>query len=107
MSDCRRCVERGKTWEGDDPKCAFRNAGYFDTENWNCATMTELRHLVDYGTSWSSDDQRVGVFGRDSRFLILGWYKSRGRTEFATVLSATMTEPLSVEAAEEFLDGAA
>jgi hypothetical protein len=34
------CKQRGKTWEGADPQCAFEN-GIFSSENWNCATADE------------------------------------------------------------------
>jgi hypothetical protein len=64
---CKRCKQRGKTWEGSDPKCAFTKdyedyrvncleylteedkilTRKFDTENWNCATMNALRDLID------------------------------------------------------------
>jgi len=42
---CRLCEQRGKTWEGSDPKCAFESYG-FSHDNWNCATMNRLREIA-------------------------------------------------------------
>jgi hypothetical protein len=43
---CKLCNERGKTWNGDDPVCAFEN-GVFSNDNWNCATMNKLRNISE------------------------------------------------------------
>ena len=34
MPECTACQNRGKTWQGGDPVCAFPN-GVFDSSNWN------------------------------------------------------------------------
>jgi hypothetical protein len=81
---CVMCIARGKTWHGSDPKCAFEN-GIFSRENWNCATIWELREMADDVKQWSEDQyyafiplvqNEVGA-----EFLYLSWYKNRGRTE--------------------------
>ena len=92
---CRLCVERGKTWEGDNPRCAFET-NTFDSDNWNCATMNTLRdiaeaHGMDDGM-WPGPtfhtrhcDISLAVIpfadrGGFDRFLVLSCYKGRGRT---------------------------
>lgn len=83
---CRRCKERGKTWEGDDPECAFTKT-FFSPDNWNCATMNALRDLAEERTIWNDDSQAAILPIPDGGFLVLRWYKNRGRTEVAAVLS--------------------
>lgn len=103
MANCRMCEERGQTWQGDSPKCAFVNGRRF-TDNWNCATVGAIRDLV------AQDDERdrpAGIWVRycddqwfavidvhyidndhdemDRRIpgdaLFVSWYKHRGRTD--------------------------
>lgn len=99
---CPRCEKRGKTWQGDDPKCGFGENGKFIDSNWNCATLNALRDLesCDYGrvradeenmkvipvTSVDFSDNKVAIF------LILCWYKSRGRLPFARVMFSDYSE---------------
>jgi hypothetical protein len=76
---CPRCKKRGKVWEGDDPVCGFDEQGNFLSRNWNCATLNALRERCKI--SWC-DDYSIGVTSKpDCGFLILKWYKSRGRTD--------------------------
>lgn len=110
---CELCKNRGKTWNGDDPKCAFQ-VDQFSTANWMCATMNVLRDLAD------KNQGDVGEFGtyklrhcdhsfaalpftdRDGveRFIVLSWYKSRGRTGQAWVFTENDPPvPLTYEAA--------
>lgn len=93
---CRACASRGgRTWNGDDPRCAF-TSGRFDTDNWNCASLAELRNYADTGglVIYNDDSRAVALRfsqrsddGDDeiSGVLFLGWYKSPGRTEAAMV----------------------
>ena len=102
MSDCRRCVERGQTWDGDPPKCAFRS-GAFNSDNWNCASLVDVR-LSRQANSFWNDDQNLAVYPFDcGRFLILGWYKSRGRTEVAIVVDECDFRPATLEDVEAVL----
>lgn len=88
MTECPRCQTRGKTWEGSDPRCAFP-AGVFTPDNWNCATMNALRDLSDaLDRSWRDDNAAASMgyvpigdaLDGASGYVVMSWYKSRGRT---------------------------
>ncbi len=98
--NCEECKKRGKTWPGDDPKCAFAR-GAFDAENWNCASVNLLRDLVYEGQSPMPsgvdyrycEDQKYATVQVDhvegvegALALWVTWYKSRGRTEGAWLM---------------------
>jgi hypothetical protein len=95
-------VARGKTWQGDGPVCAFPN-GRFVTRNWMCATMGALRDVAAESAAYS-DDQYAALLPWDGSFVLLGWYKSRGRTEVARVITpAAQVRWLTLKQAEAFL----
>lgn len=100
---CQLCIQRGKTWNGDDPICAFEGA--FE-ENWNCATINEIRdicyegkgelpHGVDYQYC---DDMKYATIKINELELPNGsamglalwvsWYKSRGGTDAMWILDS-------------------
>lgn len=102
---CKMCLERGKTWSGSDPTCAF-NAGEFNTDNWNCATMNRLREIAtgylfpppsgSFFARDDSDNASIGVLplgcGLDEDdwlqgYLVMTWYKDRGRTGQAWIMN--------------------
>jgi hypothetical protein len=87
----------------DPPKCAFVRENFSD-ENWNCGTMNALRGLASV-CSWSDDQNAALLPMRDEsgRFLLLGWYKNRGRTELARIVGEYDVEPLTLTEAERFL----
>jgi hypothetical protein len=110
MIICRMCEKRGKDWEGDDPRCAFRRgyvdaAPVFDHNNWNCATINRLRSLVsmlgedgakvsDVNVQYIDGDYRYATVNlqnteSDSLCLWMTWYKNRGRTDKMWLLSDT------------------
>jgi hypothetical protein len=98
-----RCDERGKTWEGGDPKCAFPD-GKFDVANWNCATMAALRAKVEDDAFWHDDHSTAMIMiPDDPRILVLNWYKSRGRTGFAFPVCDYEREDLTLERAEDYI----
>lgn len=120
MSDfskaCPRCKADGERPPhfGGNRKCAFES-GVFDQDNWNCSTMNALRHMIPEGFAkeqrvaggsvWN-DDEWCGVIpcaedGGD--FLVLGWYKDRGRTQLAAIVSEHKMSPLTVAEAEAIL----
>lgn len=107
---CGRCEERGKTWPGDDPVCGFPG-GVFTIKNWNCATLNELRDMAeDLGVVIYNDDDYAALLteprlpdGRGGGYLVLKWYKHRGRTDYAGHLTDTM-ETLTLAVAERTLD---
>jgi hypothetical protein len=97
---CAACRAEGKTWEGDDPKCAFQHGQPFSPDNWNCATVARVRALLrfehdDHGPDglkkdWSAEGyQSYATLRLDDWFefgdvpihaLYITWYKNRGRT---------------------------
>lgn len=105
---CSLCLERGKTWDGSDPRCAFEN-GVFDTENWNCATMNELRDISERLETNRRDDNACACIGyvpfegdEYSGYIVMTWYKNRGRTGNALIMWDDEKErPLKVEDAIE------
>ncbi len=77
---CPACVERGKTWKGDDPKCGFTDGiRVFTTDNWNCATLNSLRDVA-YVTHAMENKIGVVPHHEEGGFILLFWYKSRGAT---------------------------
>ncbi|MGG4089670.1 hypothetical protein ABEV65_19635 [Bacillus licheniformis] len=110
---CRLCEERGKTWEGSDPVCAFEN-GVFSPKNWNCATMSKLRRLSEGLGNSDRDDDSCGSIGyvplSDNYapatyegyggYIVMMWYKERGRVGHALFMTDEGAEPLTLEHAE-------
>jgi hypothetical protein len=100
--ECQACKTRGKTWNGADPKCGFRE-GPFTGDNWNCALANEIRDLAeregDYRINHQCEENQhfatislldidtlprendKGFMNSQPTCLWVGWYKSRGRTE--------------------------
>jgi hypothetical protein len=92
---CKACKERGQTWNGSPPKCAFEE-GHFSRENWNCATANAIRDLVYEGQNpmpegvdyrYCEDQKYATVHVADidgpgpALALWVSWYKSRGGTD--------------------------
>jgi hypothetical protein len=117
---CKLCSTTPKDWQGSDRKCAFYT-GIFIKENWNCETMNRLRGLKELGDeqgqsgpmlTYNNGDQRMLVIPSnwidDSEehlcdFVIIGWYKSRGRTEIGLSIYDTESSLLTVQVAEAIL----
>lgn len=93
---CAACASRVKNWNGDNPKCGFLGGGHFTTENWNCATVIQMRGLCVSGhkavdlrhhdEQWAASIDLGAMDLPDdtappARTLWVSWYKSRGRTE--------------------------
>ena len=90
---CQMCKQRGQTWSGDKPRCAF--TGNF-SDNWNCATVNAIRDIcyegqqklppgVDYQYC---EDQKYATIKVDgikgaggATALWVSWYKNRGGTD--------------------------
>jgi hypothetical protein len=93
-------------------KCAFRD-GVFNPANWNCGTLITLR--ADNGDEWAFSKKPGYAHGEDQScytkhvghgfFLVLGWYKDRGRTEYAGILDGEKMQPLRLDQAEAILAG--
>lgn len=77
---CPRCAARGKDWEGDDPKCGFDENGNFLNDNWNCATLNELRRVGHF--MLEANQHRVMILEKEEvGHGIITWYKNRAGTE--------------------------
>lgn len=110
---CRLCEERGKDWNGDDPVCAFED-NEFSSDNWNCATMNELRSISEeVGMGWRDDlscgsigyvpmdnDYAPDDFETNGGYIVMTWYKERGRTGNAVFMTDDETVPLTIKHAE-------
>lgn len=117
VSDCPRCVARGKTWEGDDPACAFES-GTFSPSNWACATALAIRDLLapdcepSAGVAFVfSEEQKAALVPLELEregglFLLASWYKSRGRTDVLAIVGDADSDsvvPLALAEAEEVI----
>lgn len=83
---CMACIERGKTWRGDDPCCAFER-GRFSRDNWNCGTMNNLREAIkSTGDIKIIEDQSYALIANSGGVLYVTWYKNRGATDNAILM---------------------
>lgn len=88
-------------------KCAYENSTLFSADNWACETMLELRNIAEeYGYQKRFDDESIGVVpipenDFQSGFLVMTWYKDRGKTAQAFVVCDDLKpENLNLETAE-------
>lgn len=113
---CKLCQTEGEfSTPGDQPKCAFPE-GVFVDDNWMCRTTRALRHIIEQHQDedrphevmlprkFYCDDQWLGVIPlRDGvdwqNFLVLSWYKNRGRTEGAWMIGEENCKPLTEDVA--------
>ena len=104
---CPRCTERGTLPSfASEPKCAFAPTGVFVADNWQCATMNALREIArDTKIMWTCD-QHAALLPLEGGFIVLGWYKDRGRTEYAGYLQDYVCGPLTLRTAEAYLSAA-
>ena len=117
---CKLCIQRGKTWQGSDPKCAFDENGNFTKDNWVCATMSKLRAIAEeYDLVQTADETSIATlyvpsldldeitesanFDAYGGFIVLSWYKDRGNTGNALFMSEEGTLPLNIAHAERFI----
>jgi hypothetical protein len=99
---CKLCEDRGKTWQGSNPKCAFKQ-GTFSTDNWNCATMNKLRDICEDHMVGNEDQNAALLSGVESDHIVLTWYKNRGRTEGAYMFYDGKPKKLTIKEAEKLL----
>lgn len=116
--ECPLCVSRGQDWSGSAPVCGFQD-GVFSPANWNCATLNALRKAaVDFGKSYRNDG--IGAIGylpldtdfateeesdaQNPGFVVLQWYKERGRTENAVFMADGEISPLTLRQAQLALE---
>lgn len=98
---CRLCVADPHPKEFKTPrKCAFESE-FFNSDNWNCATLNLLRAGKD-NESYSAD-QTLKVIPHSGTFLLLGFYKGRGRTEVVAVLDEQVIGSASLHVCETII----
>ena len=91
---------------GSEPKCAFES-GTFNGDNWQCATMNELRTMCGNYKN-PNEDQYAEILraseDAECTHIVLTWYKCRGRTEGAWMLfDEKPPQPLTLEEAENII----
>ena len=112
---CKACMKRGKTWQGDDPRCAFDERGNFTQDNWNCATINKLRELTRLacgGFDYRDDDSAGTVYvlqipeiDEAQGYVIMTGYKNRGAIGNALIVfDGSEAKPLTLEAAEAIIN---
>lgn len=109
---CRLCEERGiPDHFASNPNCAFDETGTFTGDNWQCATMNALRDLVEdgYGERIYGDDESIAIirvpYHIGLGFIVMTWYKDRGQTGNAIVMSTDHPErKLDLRLAEEVIE---
>lgn len=99
MNQCRWCQDKYANGRpnnfGSDPKCAFDNDGLFQPNNWNCAGLDQLREDAHKVEVWNEDQHAVLLrYGSEGDFIVLSYYKHRGRTEGAWVVEKINIRPL-------------
>jgi len=84
-------------------KCAWPGPD-FDPANWNCATMNLVRQVAeDAGVTFRGDDQTLCVLDGEAGWLVLCWYKRRGRTSVCLWVDDEQARPLRLEDAEHIV----
>lgn len=102
MFQCDSCKEAYKDGRpldyGSDPKCAFDEGGVFTSNNWNCAGLADLRELAEHCEVWCDDQHTALIPIHDTgKFILLSYYKHRGKTEGAWLVNQTQIAPLTVQ----------
>lgn len=111
VGQCKMCQERGQTWAGAPPKCAFPE-GVFVTNNWNCATMNAIRDMVERNRfrRFHVDEERIGLIIAPETerllpgFVVICWYKNRGKNPVARFMDSAECTPLTLERAESVIE---
>ena len=117
-----RDKERDFTVAMDEPKCAFEGEE-FSRDNWSCQTLSLLRSACPdifanyeerkrkWGLYWRRDD--IGTIcvipvpeevDKDTGFIILVFYKDRGRVDNAIRVTLDKVETLKRDLAERMVD---
>jgi hypothetical protein len=102
---CKACDIRGQTWIGQAPVCGFPD-GIFNANNWNCATLNSLRDIAKrIGTVQGMNDCYIAIIPIiDEGWIILSWYKDRGKTSTARFMIDTVNISLDLCMAEKAIE---
>jgi len=99
---CSWCKEKYKGKRpsnfASNPECAFDSNGVFQESNWNCAGLGILRKACYEREVWN-DDQHCAILSIKDQgsFIILSYYKHRGRTEGAWLVKEETIQLLTVD----------
>ena len=103
---CKRCEEPLPA-NYSPRKCAFKN-GFFSSDNWNCGTANALRDIaIIHGAATRYSDESIGYVPAPdncecgSAFIVLTWYKCRGRVD--DIFTSYHKEPLKLKDAEAII----
>ena len=101
-ADCPRCQAVPQGWSGEKRRCAFAtDHGDFTCNNYGCQAMGELRDIAEReGLVQHDADQKAALIPMgegDGHFLVISWYKSRGRVDELKMLS-----DMGIEDADRF-----
>lgn len=105
-ASCPKCRSGEKDWVGGDRNCGFKSPSLeFTPDNWNCEVLNLLRELAQEKDwiKYHEDCSMVSFPVRDVGWVVLTWYKRRGRTDVAQVLTGVNVEPLTYAAALQAL----
>ena len=69
-----------------------------NTTDWGCRVNCQAAFSM-------SSEQRIAVIPQDGCFIVLGWYKSRQRTELALWVDGGDIRPVTLEQANTALAG--
>jgi len=84
------------------PKCAFTPLGNYNKDNWECQTMVKLRQLEDHH-DWN-DDESIGIVKISNGYLVMTYYKGRGRTGNAMIMCDDEMRELTLNDAYRILE---
>lgn len=89
---------------GSDPVCGFKK-GKFNPKNWSCRTLSELRRIAySFGDIHKNNDMSLAhIAARDGGWIVLSFYKDRGRVGTASYITDTSIEVLTEKKAREAL----
>lgn len=61
--------------------------GEFSPDNWQCETALALRDIADRDdAAFRDSDEALGVIPFEGAFVVISWYKNRGRTGMIVVM---------------------
>lgn len=101
---CSRCIEAGirPDYFASDRVCGFNEDGEFTSRNWQCGTLNQIRELAEQlGFSTRYNDTSICFVPLpDEGFIVLAWYKNRGRVDGAHVIMEEQRRDLTLRDAE-------
>lgn len=104
---CPRCIAQGQPASFASPvECGFPE-GIFDSDNWMCATLGRLRGVLPEHLTLYNEDSYAAIVacpGEDEGFLVVSWYKNRGRTSEVRWMCEEDSRPATLEEVEATIE---